>query len=299
MATEIKYGAPFPFGIDCTNPIYDIDPNKGPYESEADAMAVFPVALREVGRAIGIYTDATKKAVKVYNWEKNASDAWVLKPQAGEYELTYAKLIAALGYTPMATTHAANGVTTTLIGDWNTAFTNNHTHSNKTVLDATTASYTTADKAKLDSLVNYELTSAKVISALGYTPIANTHAANGVTTALITNWNTAFTNNHTHGNKSTLDTITAQRMLGWDAKMDKVTENGNIVRVLGLDAENNAKNAEVVDIIGIWDSNTAPTEQQLIESFPDALFVYAVAITPRVMYLKAGVEWKKVNLTDI
>ena len=229
MATDLKYGAPFPFGIAITNPIYNIDPYAGPYENEADALVVFPAALREVGRAIGIYTDATKRAVRVYNWEKNTSDAWVLKPQAGEYELTSAKLIAALGYTPMATTHAANGVTS----------------------------------------------------------------------AKISNWDSAFSNIYNPSNKAVLDGITSTKVNSWDGKMDKVTENGNIVKVLGLDAENNAKNAEVVDIIGIWDSNTAPTEQQLIESFPNALFVYAVAITPRVMYLRAGVEWKKVNLTDI
>lgn len=35
---------------------------------------------------------------------------------------------------------------------WNTAVTNTHTHSNKAVLDATTASYTTAEKTKLSGI---------------------------------------------------------------------------------------------------------------------------------------------------
>lgn len=41
------------------------------------------------------------------------------------------------------------------ITGWNTAATNNHTHTNKAVLDATTASYTTEDKTKLTNLVQF------------------------------------------------------------------------------------------------------------------------------------------------
>lgn len=43
------------------------------------------------------------------------------------------------------------------ISGWNTAATNTHTHSNKAILDATTASYTTEDKAKLDGLVQFRV----------------------------------------------------------------------------------------------------------------------------------------------
>lgn len=229
MATTIKYGAPFPFGIAVTNPIYNLDPFAGPYENEADALAVFPATLREVGRAIGIYTDATKKAVKVYNWEKNTNDIWVLKPQAGEYELTSAKIISALGYTPMATTHAAYNVTPSLMANWSTAYSNSHNHNNKDILDGIN-----------ESKVDY-----------------------------------------------------------WNGKMDKVTTDGDIVKVLGLDANNEAKKAEVVDIVGIWDANIAPTEQQLIETYTKSLIVYAVAIKPNIMYLRAGANWKKITLTDM
>lgn len=41
------------------------------------------------------------------------------------------------------------------IAGWNTASTNSHTHTNKAILDATTASYIVADKTKLDSLVQF------------------------------------------------------------------------------------------------------------------------------------------------
>lgn len=228
MAT-IKYGAPFPFGIAVTNPIYNLDPFAGPYENEADALAVFPATLREVGRAIGIYTDSTKKAVKVYNWEKNTNDIWVLKPQAGEYELTSAKIISALGYTPMATTHAAYNVTPSLMANWSTAYSNSHNHNNKDILDGIN-----------ESKVNY-----------------------------------------------------------WNGKMDKVTTDGDIVKVLGLDANNEAKKAKVVDIVGIWDANRGPTEQELIENFGDCLIVHSVATSPVWSYLNLGGTWKKFVLSNM
>jgi len=56
---------------------------------------------------------------------------------------------------------------------WDTAFTNNHTHSNKTVLD-------------------------------------------GITSALVSNWNTAYSNRHTHSNKTVLDGITSTLVSNWD-----------------------------------------------------------------------------------
>jgi hypothetical protein len=47
---------------------------------------------------------------------------------------------------------AVKHITATERTNWNTAYTNNHTHSNKSVLDATTASYTTAEKTKLSGI---------------------------------------------------------------------------------------------------------------------------------------------------
>jgi hypothetical protein len=58
-----------------------------------------------------------------------------------------------------------SGITSAKTDNWDTAYTNNHTHSNKTVLD-------------------------------------------GITSAKTGNWDTAYTNNHTHSNKDALDSIT-------------------------------------------------------------------------------------------
>ena len=57
-----------------------------------------------------------------------------------------------------------DGITSGLISNWNTAYTNNHTHSNKTVLD-------------------------------------------GISSTKVSNWDEAFSNKHWHNNKSNLDTI--------------------------------------------------------------------------------------------
>ena len=45
----------------------------------------------------------------------------------------------------------------------------------------------------------------------------NKDVLDGITAALITNWNTAYTNNHTHDNKAVLDGITSAKVTAWDA----------------------------------------------------------------------------------
>ena len=81
----------------------------------------------------------------------------------------YVSLISFNDHTGDTTKH----ITSTERTNWNKAYTNNHTHSNKTVLD-------------------------------------------GITTTLVSNWNTAYTNNHTHSNKSVLDGITSTKVSNWD-----------------------------------------------------------------------------------
>lgn len=91
-----------------------------------------------------------------------------------------------------------------------------HAHTNKAVLDSTTASFTTALKTKLDGLSNYTLTKTAVETALGFTPIANTHAVNGITSTNITNWNSAFSwGNHADaGYLKTIKTINGESVVG-------------------------------------------------------------------------------------
>lgn len=71
-------------------------------------------------------------------------------------------------------------VTDEKISNWDTAYTNSHTHSNKNTLD-------------------------------------------GITSEKVSNWDGAATNSHIHGNKTILDSITQEKVNAWDAKMNSVT----------------------------------------------------------------------------
>ena len=56
--------------------------------------------------------------------------------------------------------HTDNNFTSVLKSSYDNAVTNSHSHSNKSVLDNTTASYTTEEKNKLSGLNNYTLPTA-------------------------------------------------------------------------------------------------------------------------------------------
>lgn len=75
--------------------------------------------------------------------------------------------------------------TNTKQSQWDTAYTNNHTHANLSVLS-------------------------------------------GITSTNITNWNTAFTNNHTHANLSVLSGITSTNITNWDSAYSSVTAATNL-----------------------------------------------------------------------
>lgn len=233
----------------------------------------------------------------------------------GDYVLTPTKITTALGYTPISNTHASNNITQTLISSWNGAVTNSHTHSNKSVLDATTASFTTTLKTKLDGLENYQLTSTKVTTALGFTPMNSTHPASAVTSAKITNWDKAFTDSHTHSNKTVLDGITSAKVNSWDAKLSGIVgdklryvlmnpdgsfnvalpSEGDIVKALGLDSDNNPINTEVTEFKSINLSDIEPTSLELDNQNFDRVDYP----TLNRIYFKCGNEWSYINITKI
>ena len=80
---------------------------------------------------------------------------------------------------------------------WNTVYGNTHTHENKSVLDKTTASYTAADKKKLDGIATgaNKITVDSALSATSTNPVQNkavkaaldSKSASGHTHAMITN----------------------------------------------------------------------------------------------------------------
>lgn len=95
--------------------------------------------------------------------------------------------------------------------DTTTAVAQTHTHSNKTILDAITESFTTALKSAYDSAVSWIATNgANLINHLSNT--SNPHSVTKTQVGLgnVPNLDTtaAVNNQHTHSNKSTLDLIT-------------------------------------------------------------------------------------------
>ena len=91
---------------------------------------------------------------------------------------------------------------------------NRHTHTNKSVLDGTTASFTTADKSNLDSnTTNRHSHSNKSI-------LDGTTAS--FTTADKSNLDSNTTNRHSHSNKSILDGITASFTTAYKNILDNI-----------------------------------------------------------------------------
>ena len=116
-------------------------------------------------------------------------------------------------------------VTTSQKSNWDTAYTNNHTHVNKTVLDdisstdvtnwgtAYTNNHTHSNKALLDT---YEQTETNLADAVTKKHShSNKTVLDGITSTNVTNWGTAYTNSHTHSNKTVLDGITSTNVTNW------------------------------------------------------------------------------------
>ena len=93
-----------------------------------------------------------------------------------------------------------DGITSTKVSNWDTAYTNNHTHSNKSVLDGISST----EVSHWDTAYTNNHTHA------------NKGVLDGISSSDVTNWNTAFTNNHTHSNKTVLDGITSTDVSHWD-----------------------------------------------------------------------------------
>lgn len=112
--------------------------------------------------------------------------------------------------------------TTTDKSNLDTAYTNSHNHINKSVLDATTASYTTLDKSNLDTAYNQSHTHSNKAVLDGTTA--------SYTTTDKSNLNTAYTQSHTHNNKSVLDGTTASYTVADQTKLQGLTQT-NIIQL--------------------------------------------------------------------
>ena len=119
----------------------------------------------------------------------------------------------------------------------------NHTHAQYSPTSHTHSNYVSTIKV---GTTNYNA-SANTISLPAYPTLStlgaasstdlNNHTANTtahITAAERTNWNAAYTNNHTHSNKSVIDGITSTKVTNWDkvvtdwGKIFEIDSNGNL-----------------------------------------------------------------------
>lgn len=138
---------------------------------------------------------------------------------------TLNELSTALGNDPNFATTVSNNIGTkwtqddVKIANWDLAYSNNHTHANKNVLDginATTVSnwdsaytnmHTHLNKSVLDNLTDVNILNWNSAYTNTHTH-TNKSVLDSLTDAKISNWDSAYTNTHTHSNKSVLDTLT-------------------------------------------------------------------------------------------
>lgn len=97
---------------------------------------------------------------------------------------------------------STNDLTATLKSNYDAAYSNTHTHSNKSVLDNIKSTDIISWNNKVDSV------SGKGLSS------------NDLTNTLKSNYDTAYSNSHTHSNKSILDNISSTTISGWNNKAE-------------------------------------------------------------------------------
>lgn len=101
---------------------------------------------------------------------------------------------------------------------------------------------TTTEKTNLDSLA------------------ANIAAISGITSTKVSNWDTAYTNNHTHTNKSVLDGISASDITNWNNK----TSNTGTVTKISTASGLTGGDITTSGTIGLEATGTAGTYKQVV-----------------------------------
>lgn len=153
----------------------------GEYDLVSPIASASALGMIKVGENLTISADGTLNAKAggggVSNWDDLQGKPTTL---AG-YGITDAAKASDL------TSHTGNSdihVTAANKTNWNTAYSNSHTHSNKTTLD-------------------------------------------GISSTNVSNWNTAYTNNHTHSNKSVIDGITSTNVSNWNTAYNNAHSHSN------------------------------------------------------------------------
>ena len=144
--------------------------------------------------------------------------------------LTYANVGAA------SSSHTHDGIpTSTQISNWNSAYTNSHSHSNLSVLNGISSTDTSNwDSAYSDSHSH-----------------SNISTLNGITSTNVANWTSAYTNSHTHSNKSYLDAINQSLSTTSSVTFASVLSTGGVTAYTSSDRrlKENIKGFNAVELI--------------------------------------------------
>ena len=141
-----------------------------------------------------------------------------------------------------------------------------HTHTNKTVLDGTTASYTTEEKTKLSGIEDgaNKTVVDTALSATSTNPVENKAvkaAIDGINEAI----ETLDGDSHTHANQAVLDATTASYTTAEKTKLGNIEDGANktvVDTALSETSTNPVENKAVYTAIkGVTDTNTDLTER--------------------------------------
>ena len=141
-----------------------------------------------------------------------------------------------------------------------------HTHTNKTVLDGTTASYTTEEKTKLSGI---EDGANKTVVDTALSDTSSNPVQNKAVKAAIDDINEAIEtldgDSHTHANQAVLDATTASYTTAEKTKLGNIEDGANktvVDTALSETSTNPVENKAVYAAIkGVTDTNTDLTER--------------------------------------
>lgn len=152
----------------------------GDYDLVSPIASASALGMIKVGENLTISADGTLNAKSgggASNWSELQGKPTTLEG----YGITDAAKASDLtSHTGNTTVHITANERT----NWSSAYSNSHTHSNKTTLD-------------------------------------------GISSTDVSNWNTAYTNNHTHSNKTTLDGISSTKVSNWNTAYNSAHSHSN------------------------------------------------------------------------
>ena len=204
----------------------------------ADVSLVSPLTNGQAlvySSSLGKWTNGEPTAGTVTRIGMTVPSGFTVSPAAitssGTFAITFAS-----GYSLPTNTKQSN---------WDAAYTDRHTHSNKTVLDGISATKVSNwDAAYTDRHTH-----------------SNKTVLDGISSTKVSNWDAAYADRHTHSNKTVLDGITAAKVSNWDAAYSKA-----LVLESYFDANGNAKSALKLTTVNktawgqtYWTSGGVPT----------------------------------------